>query len=210
MDPSRNNTPDMAADPASPEAPRGASDALKLPTDADLLRRAGHGEGGAFRELVERHGRYLFGIARSLTGNRAEDADDLMQETFVAVLGAAKKFRGDASVKTWLVSILVRQAALARRKQARFPRLGRDDDHNAAEPGPRQTTQSSGPASDAKIDLAKMLDVLSIEHRQVIVLRELEQMSYEEMAKALGVPRGTVESRLFRAREELKKKFKGY
>lgn len=208
MDSSRNNTPDMAADPASPEAPRGAFDALKLPSDADLLRRAGHGEGGAFRELVERHGRYLFGIARSLTGNRAEDADDLMQETFVAVLGAAKKFRGDAAVKTWLVSILVRQAALARRKQARFPRLVRDD--ATPEPDPRQTTRSSGPATDAKIDLAKMLEVLSIEHRQVIVLRELEQMSYEEMAKALGVPSGTVESRLFRAREELKKKFKGY
>jgi RNA polymerase sigma-70 factor (ECF subfamily) len=64
--------------------------------------------------------------------------------------------------------------------------------------------------ADAKMDLSVMLQTLSPEHRQVIVLRELQQMSYEEMADALGVPRGTVESRLHRAREELRKRFKGY
>jgi RNA polymerase sigma-70 factor (ECF subfamily) len=60
---------------------------------------------------------------------------------------------------------------------------------------------------DAKIDLTTMLAALSAEHRQVIILRELQQLSYEQMAETLGVPRGTVESRLHRAREELRKKF---
>ena len=60
------------------------------------------------------------------------------------------------------------------------------------------------------MDLAAMLETLSDEHRQVIVLRELEGLSYEEMARTLHVPRGTVESRLHRAREELRKRFKGY
>jgi RNA polymerase sigma-70 factor (ECF subfamily) len=64
--------------------------------------------------------------------------------------------------------------------------------------------------AEAKLDLTTMLATLSVEHRAVIVLRELEGMSYEEMAAALGVPRGTVESRLHRAREELRRKFKGY
>ena len=69
---------------------------------------------------------------------------------------------------------------------------------------------SATSATDAKLDLAKMLKALTAEHRQIIVLRELEGMSYDEMAKALDVPRGTVESRLHRARAVLKEKFKGY
>ena len=172
--------------------------------DADLLRRAGHGEGGAFRDLVNRHGRYLHGVARSLVHKRADDADDLLQETFVAALVAAGRFRGDASVRTWLVSIMVRQAALARRKQGRFPRLA--DPATLAGELTDGTLDGTG-ASDAKLDLAQMLESLSLEHRQVIIFRELEHMSYEQMAHELGVPRGTVESRLSRAREELRKRF---
>lgn len=203
--PGRNHTSDMAAEPAS-----GGTQPLPFDgiDDADLLRRAGHGEGGAFQELVNRHGRYLHGVARSLAGNRPDDADDLVQETFVAVLGAARKFRGEASVRTWMVSILVRQSALQRRKHRRFPRLSQD---GAVTEGPLvKASPFADAAVDAKLDLAKMLESLSIEHRQIIVLRELQQMSYEQMATVLDVPRGTVESRLSRAREELRKKFKEY
>ena len=75
---------------------------------------------------------------------------------------------------------------------------------------PAKTPASAVAGSDARLDLAVMLEALSPEHRKVIVLREVEGLSYDEMAAALGVPRGTVESRLFRAREELRKKFKGY
>ncbi len=64
--------------------------------------------------------------------------------------------------------------------------------------------EAVGAAVDAKLDVAKLLDLLSLEHRQVIVLRELQQMSYDEMAATLRVPRGTIESRLHRARAELK------
>ena len=67
-----------------------------------------------------------------------------------------------------------------------------------------------GGGADARLDLSVMLAALSPEHRQVILLRELEGMSYEAIAETLGVPRGTVESRLHRAREELRKRFKGY
>lgn len=203
---SRNSTSNMAAESAPDPTPPASGQAVSLPDDADLLRRAGHGEGGAFRELVNRHGRYLFGVARLLAGNRSYDADDLLQETYVAALAAAGRFRGDASVKTWLVSILVRQAALLRRKVQRFPRLASKE---AISQG-GMNASNAGTASDAKLDLARMLEALSPEHRQVIVLRELQRMSYEEIAEALGVPRGTVESRLFRAREDLRKKFKGY
>jgi RNA polymerase sigma-70 factor (ECF subfamily) len=73
-----------------------------------------------------------------------------------------------------------------------------------------KTVPEASGGTDAKLDLSVMLARLSPEHREVIVLRELEGMTYEQIAAALGVPRGTVESRLHRAREELRKRFKGY
>ncbi|MGB9626739.1 MAG: RNA polymerase sigma factor, partial [Phycisphaerae bacterium] len=84
--------------------------------DIELVRQIGHGDEAAFRVLVERHGRYLYGIAYALTGNRA-DAEDLVQETFAGVLKGG--FRGAASVRTWLVAILVRRVGMLRRWRGR-------------------------------------------------------------------------------------------
>ena len=169
--------------------------------DAELLRLSYAGDESAFRTLVDRHSRYLTGIARSLASNNAADAEDLVQETFVAAL--TSRFRGESAVRTWLVQILVRQAALLRRKRAR----------ERGTPAARDTERSAPPESattDARLDIAKMLEGLSDDQREVIVLRELEGMSYEEMAKTLHVPRGTIESRLHRARAALKQLFRGY
>ncbi len=172
--------------------------------DSELLKR-GRSDPKAFRALIERHGQYLCGIAHTLSGNAA-DAEDLVQET---LLGAIRSdFRGESSVRTWLVRILANQAAMLRRTRKRRPEAELNADQ--ASPSGRDATGDAMGAVDAKVDLAGMLDQLSAEHRQVIVLRELEGLSYEEMAAALGLPRGTVESRLHRAREELRKKFKGY
>jgi RNA polymerase sigma-70 factor (ECF subfamily) len=154
--------------------------------------------------LVERHGRYLYGIAHSLSGNSA-DADDLVQETFVAAL--TSRFRGEAAVRTWLVQILVRRAAMLRRNKGRG---GGTSDISAVTGDRSMASGSAAGAADARMDLSAMLSGLSPEHREVIVLRELEGRSYEEMARLLGVPLGTVESRLYRARAELKKRFAGY
>lgn len=180
-----------------------------MPSDAELLSQSGRGDQAAFNELINRHGRYLFGIARGYSGNSA-DAEDLVQETLIGALGA--KFRGEASVRTFLVSILVRQAGMLRRKkmrQAGWLSLATEGQEGGASPGPTGTgTANSG--TDARLDLSVMLQALSPEHRQVIILRELEQMTYEQIAAELGVPRGTVESRLHRAREELRRRFKGY
>jgi RNA polymerase sigma-70 factor (ECF subfamily) len=172
-----------------------------MPSDVELLRRIGHGTQDAFRELVNRHSRYLYGIAYSLTGN-SSDAEDVVQETFVAVINS--KFRGESAVRTWLVQILIRRAAMLRRSKRRSTTSLESARDASAVPA-----RGSG-GSDARLDLAVMLEALSVEHRQVIVLRELEGMSYEEMAIALDVPRGTVESRLHRARNELRERFKGY
>ena len=173
--------------------------------DAELLRRIGRGDEAAFSALLERHGAYLYGVARALTSNAA-DADDLVQETFIGVLNG--RFRGEASVRTWMVRILINRAAMLRRTRAR---RGGDAKEIAAE---QETLESRRPNEtagvEAKLDLTAMLGALSPEHREVIVLRELEGLRYQEIADALDVPRGTVESRLHRAREELRRRFKGY
>jgi RNA polymerase sigma-70 factor (ECF subfamily) len=147
----------------------------------------------------------LYGIAFSLSGNAA-DAEDLVQETFAATL--TSHFRGEAAVRTWLVQILVRRAAMLRRGRKHPAVAGRVELTDEAAPAKRGASGVAG--ADARLDLAVMLEGLSVEHRQVIVLREIEGLSYEEIAAALGVPRGTVESRLHRARAELRRKFEGY
>jgi RNA polymerase sigma-70 factor (ECF subfamily) len=140
----------------------------------------------------------LYGVAYSVAGGA--DAEDVVQETLAAVLTA--KFAGKSSVRTWLVGILVRQAAMVRRKKRPITLAQESLDRTAS------TSGQSG--SDARMDLAAMLEQLSVEHRQVLVLRELEGMSYDEIAAALDVPKGTVESRLHRAREAMRQKFRGY
>jgi len=177
-----------------------------VPEDSELLEQIRRGDQAAYRALLSRHARYLFGIAHSLSGH-ASDAEDLVQETFMGVLTST--FRGESSVRTWMVKILVNRAAMLRRTRKRHPESALPP---ALPASAGSSSRESGGESgvEAKLDLTTMLNALSEDHREVIVLRELEGLSYEEIAKALNIPRGTVESRLHRAREELRKKFKGY
>lgn len=177
---------------------------LSLADDIELVRRIGRGDGAAFREIAQREARYLFGIAHALAGNAA-DAEDLVQETFAGLLKS--RFRGESSLRTWLVRILVNRAGMMRRKHRRRREVMESPDAHGLSP---QAAASVAPSPDARLDLATMLETLSPEHRAVIVLRELQGMSYEEMAEALGIPRGTIESRLHRAREELRRRYRGY
>lgn len=165
--------------------------------DDELLRRAQAGDSQAFEVLVDRHGRYLFGVAHALLGNPF-DAEDAVQETLAAVVTG--RFSGSASLRTWMVGICVRQAALIRRKRVRWSRESRE--------APTRAPVDPTAAVDARLDLTELLERLAPEHREVIILRELQAMSYEQIAQTLGVPRGTVESRLYRAREQLRRLFR--
>jgi RNA polymerase sigma-70 factor (ECF subfamily) len=166
--------------------------------DIELLRHAAHGDSGAFHALIDRHAQRLYRVAVSLVGN-ASDAEDVLQETFIGAFRGLKGFEGRASVKTWLTRILVMQAAQFRRSRKRKKTEAMPDD-----------VQAASKSSEAGMDIAAALADLSPEHRQVLVLREYEQMSYEEIAEVLDVPRGTVESRLYRARGELRERLKSY
>ena len=174
------------------------------PTDRDLVRRARCGDHGAFHELVDRHARGLYGLAVSLVGNPA-DAEDVLQETFAGAFRGLRSFRGQSSVKTWLSQILVRQAAKHYRTQRRHGAGGLDERAAA-----RPVVASAQQRADLRMDLSGAILALGPEQREVILLRELQGMSYEQIATVLGVPMGTVESRLFRARRHLQDLLKEY
>jgi RNA polymerase sigma-70 factor (ECF subfamily) len=184
--------------------------------DNELLRRSLAGDGGAFHALADRHAERLYRLAVSMTGNRV-DAEDIVQESLVGAFKGMKGFAGRSSVKTWLTRILVTQVARWRREQKRHRLLrplhlaglaaGHEAEDEKAEPVAGRTT---GEQTGARLDLMEAIGRLSAEHKDVVVLRELEQLSYEEIAAVLGVPRGTVESRLHRARGELRERLKAY
>ena len=174
-------------------------------TDEDLLAAAHKGDEGAFHELVDRHAERLFRLAFSLVGSAA-DAEDVVQATLMGAFEHLGRFEDRSTVKTWLTRILVRQVARHHRRRSRRweTSLANGSDAAAARGEPMAE------ASNRRLDVRQALDRLSSEHRQVVVLREFEGMSYDEMAEAVGVPQGTVESRLYRARQELKDLLRDY
>jgi RNA polymerase sigma-70 factor, ECF subfamily len=191
-------------DQAREKDARGKDAAL----DALLMQRITGGDGKAFHQLVDRHADRLYRVAMSLVGN-ASDAEDVLQEAFAGAFRGATKFEARSSVKSWLTRIVVTQAAKFWR--SRHGKRDQSLEAGGVEDEPIESPGTGGhSAVDAKLDLQQALRQLTEEHRQVLVLREIDGMGYEEMAQVLGVPRGTIESRLFRARGELKKKLKAY
>ncbi len=170
-------------------------------SDFELLKRSADGNAAAFHALVDRHADRLFALAVSLLRNHA-DAEDVLQETLAGAYRGLAKFEQRASVKTWLTRILILQIAKWRRDQK--SRRSEPIDPQSASPADHESSAGH------RMDVHAALATLSPEHQDVLVLREFEQLSYEEIADVLGVPRGTVESRLFRARAELRDKLKAY
>ena len=195
----------------------GRGDPTEMPgsgaEDLELLRSAAGGEGRAFHELVDRHGPRLYRMAVALCGNAA-DAEDVLQEAFTGAYRGLGRFEARSSVKTWLSRILVTQAALWRRRgrnrRGVLPLTSGGADEEGG--GLPVAAPGEGPAGevDYRIDLRAALQTLSPDHREVVTLREIDGLSYEEIAGVLGVPRGTVESRLHRARAELRERLKAY
>ncbi|MDB5332632.1 MAG: sigW 2 [Phycisphaerales bacterium] len=178
--------------------------------DPELVERIKNGDKAAFSELAGRYAGPLFGLAYALVSNAA-DAEDVVQEAMLAALKKIQTFEGRSSVGTWLRSIVVFQASKTRRsRRVRTALPLHDHEDLASSAGSRTGAGSGAQAVDSRVDAMAMLDTLSPEHRAIVVLRELQQMSYEEISKTMGVPLGTVESRLYRARQELRQRFSGY
>ncbi len=178
--------------------------------EAALIQRCVAGEEGACAELVSGHERMVYTLALHLLGDR-DEALDLSQEVFLRVFRTIHGFRGHSSLKTWIYRIVINQA---RNRQRFWRRRRRSDqvslDQHVAEHGDLEQA-NDGTSPDralARKELASRLwaalDDLPFDQRTVVVLREIDGLSYDEIAYSLGVAVGTVKSRLTRARQELR------
>jgi len=165
---------------------------------ADL--RVGRRE--AFDRMVELHYDRLHRLACTITGS-SEDAADLVQETFLAAMKSAGRFRGDSRLTTWLIAILRNQYTLHLRGRRKWWHAPLEAAGNARAPEPAPAIR---PEVTAIIERAGRLPE---ELRTALVLFYLEGMRYQEIADAMECPVGTVRSRLFEARERLKKMMEG-
>jgi RNA polymerase sigma-70 factor (ECF subfamily) len=159
-----------------------------MATDEALMLEFQRGSRRALEELFERYRDPLFGFFRRRLSLR-ERAEDLTQETFLAVMGAKTRYEPRASVRTYLYSIAMNLLAAEHRKSLRVI--------------PEKTAEVRD-GSDTVLWVRQAIDKLDVEDREILMLREYEQLSYAEIGELLGLPVNTVRSRLFRSRMALK------
>lgn len=172
-------------------------------TDEELLKRTAAGEREAFDELVVRHQAAVFRFARAATDGPAA-AEDVLQETFLAAWRAAGTFQGRSAVRTWLLTIARNQAWHHRERAGRIP----VDDVPLPELGEAagwgdESPEAGAQRSQRRGRLARALEALEPDDREILVLRELEELTGEETAAALGIGLAAMKSRLHRARLRL-------
>ena len=179
---------------------RGMSD------DAQLIAAARAGERPAFGALVERYQDRLFHSLLHALGSR-EDALDACQEAFVQAYVKLERFQEKSQFYTWLYRIAVNRASSMHRRRRPKPTVDvRNDDgaKHALEPVDETRPSRRLEQSEDVQSVRDALATLSDDHRQIIVLREMDELSYEQIAEILDTPIGTVRSRLARARLQLK------
>jgi len=195
-----NSEPPRASNQAAPDA--------EAELDQTLIERAQAGDQAAFRRLVERHQRRAFGIAVALVRDE-EDANEVVQEAFIRVYRGLSQFHGGSSFFTWLYRIVTNLSIDVIRRPARREQPLGDDLERELDAAPAvRGFDASDPfvelhRSELRQVIEKALDELPPYHRGVIVMREIQGMSYEEMAEAMNVSKGTIMSRLFHARRKL-------
>ena len=185
-------------------------------TDMELVQRTVAGDQRAYGLLVLKYQRRI----QRLIGRMVRDVDlveDIAQETFIRAYRALHQFRGDAQFYTWLYRIAVNTAKKALMELKRDPTVvesfmaGDDDDETSwrkSEPTSEETPESVLAAKEIAAVVNRAMAELSEDLRRAVTLREIEGLSYEEIAVALGCPIGTVRSRIFRARESISAKLK--
>ena len=188
--------------------------------DADLVRQAGEGDRDAFRELFERYQRRVLSVVMGMLQDR-DAALDVTQDTFIKAYRSIDRFKGEASFYTWIYRIAVNLAIDWQRREWRRPMAA-----------PTRSPSGDGPEEDA-IDrigdetpgndpflatrdrqlrerVREAIEELTPDHKAVILLREVEGLSYDEISRAMQCSIGTVMSRLHYARKKLQKRLKEF
>ena len=200
-------------------------DELTLPKDDSavpqgvILDQADSRIGLTFEQLFERYSSMVFGLVFQILGDR-EEALDVSQEVFLTIYRKMDTFRGESSLKTWIYCIAVHRAANRFRWWNRLRRRGTVslEEHLSKSPNQelswnlRSKAQSPEEAlllQEERSEIERMLLELPLQQRIAVIMRDIEGMSYDEIAESLHVSLGTVKSRIARGREELKRHFQG-
>ncbi|WP_394843073.1 sigma-70 family RNA polymerase sigma factor [Pendulispora brunnea] len=190
-----------------------AQRAKEAEEDRQLIARAQAGDMAAFRQLVERHQRRAFAIALALVRDE-NDARELVQDAFLRVFKSLHSFQGSSSFFTWLYRIITNLSIDLLRKPGHKlvepdERRHEEEDQESLFPFVSRV-EGADPVDVVRrreigVRLQQALEALPPYHRGVIVMREVDGLSYEEMAQAMGVSKGTIMSRLFHARQKLQR-----
>jgi RNA polymerase sigma-70 factor, ECF subfamily len=200
---------DRPTPPVSGSRPSSGQSPRAKPTEAELIARSRLGDRAAYGQIVVLHQDRLYNALLRLVGD-PEEAGELTQEAFTRGLAKISEFRGEASPYTWLfrIGMNLGLGALRKTRQRRTFSLDEKgvDRASAAENNP---ADQAGRKEMNKLVLAA-LSRLEPDYRAILVMREIEDFDYQQMSEVLGLPLGTVKSRLFRARLALRDELHGY
>ncbi|MCL6450136.1 MAG: sigma-70 family RNA polymerase sigma factor [Acetobacteraceae bacterium] len=182
------------------------------PPERALIDRCLQGDRQAFGELVEMYQARVYALAYHITGNR-EDASDMAQEAFIRIFRALPGFKGRSAFSTWVFRVVV-NVCLDELRRRRFRAVPLEGLPSGEDDRPPRQWASSAPGPDEEVERRELareirasLGRLRPLHRLAVVLRDLQGLSYQEMAAVFGCSLGTVKSRLSRARDALKQEF---
>ena len=182
------------------------------PRNEALLARLRVGEDTAFEELVRAYTSRLLAVARRILGSQ-EEAKDAVQETFLAAFQSLDRFRGEANLGTWLSRIAVNQCLMKLRSRRRKPEQSIEDLLPTFLPDGHQVRETAlwEVSTDTQVErnevfalVRQAIDQLPANYRTVLLLRDIEELSTEEVARMLGVTANTIKVRLHRARQALR------
>ncbi len=183
-----------------------------LGTDEIIVERALTGDAEAFGEIVRRWERRIFALTYGMLG-REEDARDATQETFLAAFRNLRGFRGEAKVSSWLHRIAVNQCiSRQRRSKVRSESALEDEQENSFATPLNYSPARVAEGRQETLAVRRAINSLPVELRQVVVMKEFEELTFREIAEALELPLSTVKSRLYTAMKQLQlrlQKFEG-
>jgi len=190
---------------------RAEARTVVLAPDADsrLLERCRNGDTSAFETLFRKYHGYVYNVALGMLGN-GEDASDVTQETFLRIHRGIARFRGDASLTTWLYRVTVNLciSEIRRRSRSRLQYFddlapGDEDRESSDLPSPEEAAESQ----EQRRTVQRILAALPPDYRAIMVLRHFQQLAYEEIAEVLQISLSQVKTRLFRARRMFKDRY---
>jgi RNA polymerase sigma-70 factor (ECF subfamily) len=182
--------------------------------DRELVGRCLRGDERAYRELVERYRRQVYSLALRMV-RRAEDAEDVTQETFVRMFKALDRYDPDRPFGAWIMTIASRLSIDHLRRKRRTPislfqhDSASDEEYMIEVEDPGPTPDVSAVHQEERQRTDDLIESLPEHYRIVVMLRHIQDLSYEEIAEALKLPLGTVKARIHRAREMLKSRIEG-